>query len=141
MEQLASASLAEQRFLSLLFSIFSALALVLACVGIYGVLSYLLSQRVPEIGIRLAMGANSTDIVRLVLRESLVIILAGTAIGIATSLGTGRVLRHLVPSVQSSQASVLAVILPAMLAVALFASYIPARRAAKVDPMVALRYE
>ncbi|PYV74834.1 MAG: hypothetical protein DMG96_19185 [Acidobacteria bacterium] len=141
MEQLASGSLAQQRFLFLLFSIFSALALLLACVGIYSVLAYLMSQRVPEIGIRLAMGANSSDIVRLVLRESLVIILAGTAIGLATSLGTGRVLRHLVPTVQTSQASIFAVILPTMIAVALFASYIPARRAARVDPMVALRYE
>jgi len=141
MEQLASGSLAQQRFLLLLFSIFSALALLLACVGIYSILAYLMSQRVPEIGIRLAMGANSSDIVRLVLRESLVIILAGTAIGLATSLGTGRVLRHLVPTVQTSQASIFAVILPTMIAVALFASYIPARRAARVDPMVALRYE
>lgn len=141
MEQLASASLAQQRFLLLLFSIFSALALFLACVGIYSVLAYLMSQRAPEIGVRLAMGANSSDIVRLVLRESLVIILAGTAVGLATSLGTGRLLRHLVPTVQTSQGSIFVVILPAMVAVALFASYIPARRAAKVDPMVALRCE
>jgi putative ABC transport system permease protein len=141
MEQLASASLAQQRFLLLLFSIFAVLALLLACVGIYSVLTYLMSQRVPEIGVRLAMGANSSDILRLVLRESLVIILAGTGIGVATSLGTGRILRHLVPNVQGSQMSTFAVILPAMIAAALSASYIPARRAAKVDPMVALRYE
>jgi predicted permease len=141
MEQLSSASLAQQRFLLLLFSIFSALALLLACVGIYSVLAYLMSQRVPEIGVRLAMGANASDIIRLVLRESLVIILAGAGIGLVTSLGVGRLLRHLVPVAQTSQLSTFGVILPAMIAVALLASYIPARRAARVDPMVALRYE
>jgi len=141
MEQLVGASLAKQRFLLLLFSIFSTLALLLACVGIYSVLAYLMSRRVPEIGVRLAMGANSSDIVRLVLRESLEIILAGAGIGLASSLASERLLRHLVPTVQTSQMSILPVILPAMIAVALFASYIPARRAAKVDPMVALRYE
>ncbi len=141
MEQLASASLAEQRFLLLLFGIFSGLALLLACVGIYGVLAYLLSQRVPEFGVRLAMGATSSDIVRLVLRENLVIILSGMAIGVATSWGSGRVLRDLVPAAQTSQLLILVVILPVMITVSLLASYIPARRAAKVDPMVALRYE
>jgi predicted permease len=141
MEELSSASLSQQRFLLLLFSIFSALALLLACVGIYSVLAYLMSQRVPEIGVRLAMGANSSDIVRLVLRESLVIILAGTGIGFASAFGTGRILRHVVPAAQTSQLSIFAAVLPAMIAVALLASYIPARRAAKVDPMVALRYE
>ena len=75
MEQLVSASLARQRFLLLLFAIFSGLALLLACVGIYGVICYLMSQRVPEIGVRLALGANSSDIMKLVLRESLVMIL------------------------------------------------------------------
>jgi putative ABC transport system permease protein len=141
LEQLAGASLAEQRFLLLLFGIFSGLALLLACVGIYGVLAYLLSQRVPEFGVRLAMGATSSDIVRLVLRESLVIILSGIAIGMATSWGGERVLRDLVPAAQTSQLLIFVVILPVMIAVSLLASYIPARRAAKVDPMVALRYE
>jgi predicted permease len=141
MEQLASGSLAKQRFLLLLFSIFSALSLLLACVGIYSVLTYLTNQRVPEIGVRLAIGADSSDIARLVLREAMLIILAGTSIGLASSLGTARLLHHLVPVVQTSQAFNFVVILPVMLAVALLASYLPARRAAKVDPMVALRCE
>ena len=104
-------------------------------------LAYLMNQRVPEIGVRLAMGANSSDIVKLVLRESLVIILAGVGIGVVSSLATGRILERLVPGVQTSQASTLGVILPVLIAMALLASYIPARRAAKIDPMVALRYE
>ncbi len=141
MEQLASASLGQQKFLLLLFAIFSGFALLLACIGIYSVLAYLMSQRVPEIGVRLAMGANTSDIVRLVLRQSLTLILAGVAIGIVSSFATGYVLERLVPGVQSSQVATLAVILPVLIAVELLASYLPARRTAKVDPMVALRYE
>ena len=124
----------------LLLASFAGLAVLLAAVGIYSVLAYLMNQRVPEIGVRLAMGANSSDIIKLVLRESLVIILAGVGIGIVSSLATGRVLERLVPGVQMSQVS-LGVILPVLIAMALLASYIPARRAAKIDPMVALRYE
>jgi len=141
MEQLVSASLARQRFLLLLFAIFSGLALLLACVGIYSVLAYLMSQRVREIGVRLALGANSSDIVRLVLRESLAIILAGIGIGLLSSLASGQVLQRLVPGVQTRQGPISAVLAPVLIAVALLASYIPARRAAKVDPIVALRYE
>src|SRR6266576_3720706 len=141
MEQLVSASLSRQRFLLLLFVIFSGLALLLACVGIYSVLAYLMSQRVREIGVRLALGANSSDIVRLILRESLAIILAGIGIGLLSSLAAGRVLQLLVPAVRTPQGSISAVLAPVLIAVALLASYVPARRAAKVDPMVVLRYE
>jgi predicted permease len=141
MEQLVSASLDQQRFLLLLFAIYSGLALLLACVGIYGVIAYLMSQRVPEIGVRIAMGAKPSDIVGLVLRQSFVIVLAGVGVGILASFATGRILQSLVPGVQPSQAAIFAVVLSLLLAAALFASYIPARRAAKVDPLVALRYE
>lgn len=141
MEQLVSASLARQRFLLLLFAIFAGLALLLACIGIYSVIAYLTSQRVPEFGVRLALGAHSSDIVRLVLGESLAIILAGIGIGLLGSIGTGRVLERFVPGVQTAQGLILAVVLPALILVALFACYIPARRAGKVDPMAAVRYE
>jgi predicted permease len=141
MEQLASDSLAQQRFLLLLFGIFSGLALLLACVGIYSVIAYLTNQRVPEFGVRIAVGANSADILRLVLRESLMMIFAGSAIGILSSIGAERVVQRLVPVAQAPLISTFALVVPALIAVALFASYIPARRAAKVDPMVALRYE
>ena len=141
MEQLVSASLARQRFLLLLFAIFAALALLLACVGIYSVIAYLTGQRVPEFGVRMALGAHSSDIIRLVLRESLAIIMLGIGIGLLASFGSGRVLERLVPGLQAAQGLILAVVLPALILVALFACYIPARRAGKVDPVVSLRYE
>lgn len=141
MEQLARASLAQQRFLLLLFAVFAGLAVSLACVGIYSVMAYLTSQRVPEFGVRIAVGALSSDIVRLVLRESLLMILAGIGIGLIASLGTGRALQRFVPGVQTAQGLILAVVLPALILAALVACYIPARRAGKVDPNVSLRYE
>lgn len=141
MEQLVSASLARQRFLLLLFAIFAGLALLLACVGIYSVIAYLTSQRVPEFGVRIALGAHSSDIIRLVLRESLGIILVGVGVGLLASIGSGRVLQRLVPGVHTAQGLILAVVLPTLILVALFACYIPARRASKVDPAISLRYE
>src|SRR5260370_39861875 len=100
-----------------------------------------MSQRVAEIGVRVALGATSGDIVALVLRQSLVMIFAGIGIGVVTSVASGRVLQRLVPEVQTPQTSMFVVVLPVLIAVALFASYIPARRASKVDPVVALRCE
>jgi ABC-type antimicrobial peptide transport system permease subunit len=141
MEQLVSSSLATQKFLLTLFSIFSGLALFLACVGIYSVIAYLTNQRVPEFGVRFALGARASDIVKLVLGESLVIICAGTGIGLVSSIAAGRILETLVPNAHTPRGPIFAVVLPALIAVALFAAYIPARRAAKVDPIVALRYE
>ncbi len=98
-------------------------------------------QRVPEFGVRIALGARSSDIVRLVLRESLAIILAGIGIGLLASLASGRVLQGLVPEAQTARGLILAIVLPAVVLVALFACYIPARRAGKVEPSVSLRYE
>ena len=141
MEQLVSASLDRQRFLLVLFAVFSGLALLLACVGLYSVMAYLTSQRVPEFGVRFALGANTSDIMRLVLRESLAIISAGVGIGLLSSLAASRILEMFVPNAHTPRAPILAMVVPALMVVALIASYIPARRAAKVDPMVALRYE
>jgi len=141
MEQLSSGSLARHRFLLLLFGIFSGLALLLACIGIYGVLAYLTGQRVPEFGIRLALGASARDVMRLVLRQSLAMIFAGVGVGIVAALVAGRLLTHLVDGMQSNELSTFAVTIPVLVAAALFASFLPARRASRIDPMSALRQE
>jgi predicted permease len=141
MEQLANDSLARQRFLLLLFGIFAALALVLASIGIYGVLAYLTGQRVPEIGIRMALGARPNSVIWLVLRQSLVMILAGVALGSAAALAAGRVLLQMVEGMQPSAPSSFAMTIPVLIAAALFASFLPARRASRVDPVIALRQE
>jgi predicted permease len=141
MEQLASDSLARQRFLLLLFGVFAGLALVLACIGIYGVLAYLTGQRVPEIGIRMALGARPSSVVWLVLRQSLGMILVGVALGTAAALAAGRVLRQLVEGMQPIEISTFAMTIPVLVLAALFASFVPARRASRVDPVMALRQE
>jgi predicted permease len=141
MEQLVSHSLSRQRFLLLLFGIFAGLALVLACIGIYGVLAYWTSQRVPEFGVRIALGADARDVMRLVMRESVGMICVGVAVGIAGAWAAGRVLTRLVEGMQSSQAATFAIMIPVLVIAALFASFVPARRASRVDPVKALRQE
>lgn len=141
MDQLAAATLARQRFLLLLFAIFAALALLLACVGIYGVLAYLTSQRIPEFGIRMALGANARDVMRLVLRQSFGMIVAGTILGVVAAFAAGRLLEHLVPGVRAMDPLAFATMILTLVSAALSASVIPARRASRVDPMSALRQE
>ncbi len=141
MNDLASYSLGRQRFLLFLFGIFAALALLLACIGIYGVLAYLTRQRVPEIGIRMALGASSGDVLRMVLRQSLTMILAGAAMGVAGSVAAARLLGRLVDGVKPEQPWTYAAMLAVLLAAALLASFLPARRASRVDPLSALRQE
>jgi len=141
MEQLVGASLARQRFLLLLFSIFAGLALLLACIGIYGVLAYLTGQRVPEIGVRIALGATAREVTWLVLRQSLAMIFAGVAVGFLVAIGAGRLLERAVQGVRSMEPLAFAMMLAILIAAGLFASWLPARRASKVDPIIALRYE
>ncbi len=141
MDDLARASLDRQRFLLCLFGIFAALALLLACIGIYGVLTYLTNQRVPEIGLRMALGATARDVMRLVLGQSFGIIGVGIGIGILGALAAARLLEHLVDGVRRIDPSTFAIMIPILLAAAFFASFIPARRASRVDPMSALRQE
>ena len=141
MQQLASASIARQRFLLLLFSIFAGLALALASIGIYGVLAYLIGQRVPEIGMRMALGASAGSVMWLVLRQSIGIILLGVGLGAVAALGAGRLLARLVEGVGPVQPSTFAMVIPILLLAALLASFVPARRASRVDPMSALRQE
>jgi predicted permease len=141
MEQLATASLARQRFLLLLFGIFAGLALLLACVGIYGVLAYLTSQRIPEFGIRMALGATARNVLGLVLRQSLGMIAVGAIAGIVAALAAARLLEHLVPGVRSTDPVAFVTMIVVLILAALLASFIPARRASRVDPMKALRQE
>ena len=140
MEQLASDSLAQQRFLLALFSVFAAVALILACVGIYGVLAYLTSQRVPEMGLRIALGASPGSVQWLVLRQSLAMILLGVLLGATAAIAAARVLIHNVQGMRP-EPSAFAVVIPVLILAALFASWLPALRASRIDPIVALRHD
>jgi predicted permease len=141
MEQLASDSLARQRFLLMLFGIFAGLALLLACIGIYGVLAYVTSQRVPEIGLRMALGATAPDVMRMVLGQSLRMIFVGVGVGLGTAFAAARLLEKLVAGVRSTEPSTFAIMTSVLVAAGLFASFLPARRASRVDPMTALRQD
>jgi len=141
LEELSDGTIAQQRFLLLLFAIFAGLALVLACVGIYGVLAYLTSQRVPEIGVRMALGASPRGVLWLVLRQSLGMILTGATAGIAGAWAAARVLERTVPGVQSMEPLAFVTTVCLLIAAALLASFVPARRASRIDPVIALRQE
>jgi predicted permease len=141
MEQLAAASLARQRFLLLLFSVFACLALLLACIGIYGVLAYLSSRRVPEFGVRMALGATARDVIGLVLRQSMIMIAAGVAGGVGAALAASRILRRLVDGMQPTGPTTYVIMAAVLVLAALIASFLPARRAARLDPVRALRQD
>jgi putative ABC transport system permease protein len=143
MEQIISQSPAAfmRRFPAVLIGIFAGVALLLASVGIYGVVSYSVSQQTHHIGVRMALGAQASDILKMVLREGLTLALAGMALGVLAALGLMRLLRSLLFEVQTTDATTFALVLTTLFVVALFACYLPARRATKVDPLVALRYE
>ncbi len=141
MEQLAIGTLAQQRMLLLLFGVFAGLALLLACIGVYGVLAYLTNQRVPEIGVRMALGATARDVIQLVLRQSIGMIFIGVGVGIAGALVAGRLLERFVGGVRSVEPMTFAMMVSVLVIAALFASFVPARRACRVDPVKALRQD
>jgi predicted permease len=143
MEQIISDSPAAfmRRFPALLISIFAGVALLLAAIGIYGVVSYSVKQQTHYIGVRMALGAQTSDILKMVLRQGLLLAVAGMALGILAAFGLTRLLRSLLFEVQATDATTFALVVIALFVVALLACYIPARRATKVDPLVALRYE
>jgi putative ABC transport system permease protein len=121
--------------------VFAALAIALAMIGVYGVVSYSVSQRINEIGIRVALGARSSDVFRLVLREALTLSAVALPIGLLTSLALGRVLQSLLFEVTPTDPATLATVACLVLAVSVLAAALPARRATRVDPLSALRYE
>ncbi|MFZ3245671.1 MAG: FtsX-like permease family protein, partial [Candidatus Acidiferrales bacterium] len=136
-----SESEGDARFRSTLLGLFGVLALVLATVGIYSVLAYVVAQRTHEIGIRMALGAQQRDVLRLVVGQGMRAVLIGVAIGIAAALALSRLLAQLLYGVGDKDPVTFAAVTVLLTLVALAACYIPARRAMRVDPMVALRYE
>ncbi len=132
---------AQKRFLFLLAGVFAAVALTLAAVGLYGLLSYAVTRRTQEIGVRVALGAQGSDVLRLIVGEGARLALIGVAIGIAASLAVTRLMSSLLFGIKATDPLTFAAVAVLLFLVALFASYVPARRAMRVDPIVALRYE
>jgi putative ABC transport system permease protein len=141
MEQIIASSLAERRFTMLVLIVFASTALVLASVGIYGVMSYSVNRRTHELGVRMALGATRGDVLKLVVREGMALAASGMAVGIVAALGLTRLLASLLYGVRSTDPATLVAVSLALGIVAFLATYIPARRATQVEPMNALRYE
>ena len=141
MNDIMSNSVAQPRLQSVLLGLFGALAVTLAAVGIYGVMSFAVTQRTGEIGIRMALGADRFDVLKMIIKEGLRMVGIGVSIGLALALALTRVLARLLFGVSPTDPLIFASIVALLTLIALFACYIPARRATKVDPIVALRYE
>src|SRR5207245_3477105 len=141
MQDVLSEQTAARRFQAWLMGLFSALALVLAAVGVYGVMHYFVSQRIPEIGVRMAFGASGKDIVSLFMRRAMRFTGVGLAVGLVLALWSAWLIKRMLFGVTNTDPLTFLGALSLLILVALSATYFPARRATKVDPMVALRYE
>jgi putative ABC transport system permease protein len=141
LDDLRTQSMTPRRVSMLLVGAFAALGLILASVGIYGVVSYSVSQRTHEIGIRMALGAERGDVLKIVVGQRLRSVLIGTGVGVAASIGLTRLLQNMLFAIKPTDPATFLTVALILLSVAWFACYFPARRATKVDPMIALRYE
>ncbi len=141
MQEKIAGTLEESHFDTFLLSTFAGMALLLSSIGIYGVLSYVVSQRTREIGMRLALGAEPAMVLRMVLKQGLSLALIGAVIGLVTSFAVTRIMRNMLYGIAPSDPATFAIVVVVLVSVALAAAYLPARRAMRVDPMVALRYE
>jgi putative ABC transport system permease protein len=141
MQDVVANSVQRRRFSMLLLTIFAAVAMLLAAIGLYGVMSYSVAQRTKEIGIRMALGARRPDVLVLVVKQGMALVLLGIAAGIVLSLGMTRLISGMLFGITATDPLTFAGVALLLGAVAFLANYLPARRAASVDPMVALRYE
>jgi ABC-type antimicrobial peptide transport system permease subunit len=145
LEEEMGAALVQQRLIALLSSLFGGLALLLACVGLYGLLAFALVQRTSELGIRMALGARRGDVVWMVVREAWLLVAIGIAVGVPAALAVGRLaasqISGLLFGLEATDPLTIVAAALALATVATFAAYLPARRASRVDPMIALRAE
>ncbi|HSE37202.1 MAG TPA: FtsX-like permease family protein, partial [Blastocatellia bacterium] len=141
MTQVVEESMASSRFNMILMTIFAAVALLMASIGLYGVISYSVSQRTHEIGIRMALGASRPSVLSLVLRNGMTLALIGVGLGVGAALGLTRLMASLLYGVSPTHPLTFIVISLLLTGVALVACFVPAHRATRVDPMIALRYE
>ena len=141
MDDVVDESLTRERFVARLAGFFSLFALLLAAIGLYGALSYAVIRRTSEIGVRMALGARATDVIRMVFLESMLLVVTGIAIGVGAALGTTRYVSSLFYGLAPTDPATISLAVLVMLIVAALASYLPAKRASHIDPMVALRYE
>jgi ABC-type antimicrobial peptide transport system permease subunit len=140
LEEVVSDSIAPRRLSVLLLGVFAGIALVLASIGMYGVMSYLVAQRTHEIGVRMALGAQRSDVLKLILKRGASLVAAGTVIGLVFALLGSRALASLLYGISAFDVTTFTVVTLALGAVALLASYIPALRATQADPMIALTH-
>ena len=141
LEDILARESSTRRFNAMLFTVFAALALVLAVTGVYGVLSYSVSQRTHEVGIRMALGAGRRDVLGLFMGQGLRLVLLGLVIGLVGAFALSRLMSSLLFGVSTTDTATFVVVATVLMLVGVFACYLPARRATRVDPLVALRYE